>query len=117
MKCMLIPVDGVCVASPDDPAALARRTLDTEALDVVKVRGLQGAVHVLYVHDWGKVIELPINRRAWALYGGSPIYGPAVLARDDELDLTLDVTLLLAEEDFPGPEINAAMDDWLENNP
>lgn len=116
MRCILIPVEGTCVISPDDPAAVARRALDTDSLDVVAVRGLQAILHVLYVDDWGKVKDLPINRRAWALYGGSPIYGPAVLARDDQLDMTLDVTMLLAEDDFPGPEINAAMDHWLERN-
>ncbi len=39
---------------------------------------------VLVVHEWGWFIEPPlaINRKAWAMYGRSPLVGPAWVAID-----------------------------------
>lgn len=36
-----------------------------------------------FIDDWGMVKHRPINMKAWALYGRSPIYGPMVLRNDD----------------------------------
>lgn len=44
--------------------------------------------YVGYVHEWGAVHggpgngPMPINRKAWALYGRSPIHGPILVVRD-----------------------------------
>lgn len=35
-----------------------------------------------WIYDWGKVMGLPVNLKAWALYGRSPIYGPMLVASD-----------------------------------
>lgn len=35
-----------------------------------------------WIFDWGRVEGMPINRKAWALYGRSPLFGPVVIACD-----------------------------------
>ncbi len=37
---------------------------------------------VLAVHDEGWLLDMPVNRKAWALYGRSPLVGVAFLALD-----------------------------------
>lgn len=37
---------------------------------------------VIVVHEWGVLLRLPINVKAWSLYGRSPVCGPAFLAYD-----------------------------------
>jgi hypothetical protein len=95
------------------PERTAAAFIGTEHLSVVTCHhpALAGT-HVLYVDDFGLTLGRPLNRKAWALYGGSPIYGPAVLLRDDHDDLDPDILEALAAE-FPDPEISAQMDAWL----
>lgn len=63
------------------------------------------------VHDTGRLDGLPLNEKAWALYGGSPIFGPMFYSLDlpypplpDEV-----VAMLLSDEDWIGDDIRAAM--------
>jgi hypothetical protein len=117
-RSVVIPPEGPIVPSDEDPSALARRVLETDSLDVVTARALgRERIHVLWIDDWGKVNELPLNRRAWALYGGSPIYGTAVLAADDDLPVAETAMEMLGRPDFPGPDLLATMDAWLRANP
>lgn len=100
--------------SDTDPAALARELLQTDSLDVCIARALgRERLHVLHVDDWGATKRLPVNRRAWALYGGSPIHGVAVLSADDGGAIESWVLELVEARDFPPPEINAHMDTFL----
>ncbi len=40
--------------------------------------------HVGVVHDWGRTEGMPLNKKAWACYGRSPIFGPMFLAYDQD---------------------------------
>ena len=118
VRCLSIPPEGLIVVSDHDPANFARVVVNTESLDVVVARALgRDRVHVMWVDDWGLTKDLPINRRAWALYGGSPIYGTAVLAADDQLPLDDWVVAMVADPEFPPPPIQRFMDKWLEAHP
>lgn len=67
-----------------------------------------------YVDDWGATNGSPLNEKAWALYGGSPIYGPMWVADDNLGDLDPEVVaLLLGDTDWVGPEIRRSMDAFL----
>lgn len=118
MRCLVIPTDGPCFDSDSDPATIAKELLATSSLDVVMARALgRDPLHVLHIDDWGKTKELPLNRKAWALYGGSPIYGLAVLSADSGGPLDQHVVTLVSDDEFPDPATRAAMDQWLEENP
>lgn len=118
MRSLIIPVEGDCTTTIDEPNTAARVLLGTEMLQVVSARALgRERIYVLYIDDWGKTNERPINRRAWALYGGSPIYGLAVLAADDQAPIDPAIIELVTGADFPPPEVLALMDDWLEAHP
>jgi hypothetical protein len=67
----------------------------------------------MHIDDWGATKRLPINRRAWALYGGSPIYGLAVLSCDVGFPID-DEILALVATDFPPADVLRIMDAWLE---
>ena len=72
------------------------------------------AVIVGIIDDFGIANGLPLNRTAWALYGGSPIYGPMFIAQDDhELLPEQLVAALMGTDEWIGDAINHAMDDWL----
>lgn len=73
-------------------------------------------VYVLFLGDFSALDGSPLNRRAWALYGGSPIYGMCVLGADDREPIAEHVVDMVTSDDFPGPELIAAMDQWLEAN-
>lgn len=62
------------------------------------------SVHVLVLDDFGAA-DLPLNRKAWGLYGRSPIYGPVFVGRDDgdEVDEELAATVEAAIGDWPIP--------------
>lgn len=114
MRSLLIPTAGKVADSPAEPGTLARAALNTDQLDVVMARALgRDRVYVLHIDDWGKTKGLPINRRAWALYGGSPIYGTAVLSADDGGPID-EALIELISSDFPPPEVHVTMDLWLE---
>lgn len=43
---------------------------------------------VFALHEWGRLLRLPVNRKAWALYGRSPLVGPVWVATDDRAPLS-----------------------------
>lgn len=69
-----------------------------------------------WVFDWGIPMGLPVNRKAWALYGRSPIYGPMLLATDLREPLPdgfLSVVASPIEEWVPADVLDA-MNSWME---
>ena len=93
-----------------------------ETQDVVSVSGLiewglRDPIHFLRIDDWGQTKALPLNRKAWALYGRSPIHGPAVFHRDEgEGPLDPRVVELVTDPEFPGEDISEIMNRWLTDN-
>lgn len=62
-------------------------------IDVVSARPHQLApfpsLHVptvMCVHEWGRLLRLPVNVKAWAMYGRSPLCGPVWVALDGCVD-------------------------------
>lgn len=37
---------------------------------------------VFVVHEWGRLMGLPVNVKAWSMYGRSPLCGPVWVAAD-----------------------------------
>lgn len=68
-----------------------------------------------YVDDFGySNPSYEINRKAWALYGRSPVVGPMVVGADDGRDLDPGfVTALLAGDEWMEPEWIAAQERFL----
>lgn len=62
------------------------------------------------VDDFGAQ-DQPLNRKAWALYGRSPIYGTMFLGRDDGGSITPALIAVLAEplEHWPVPDTALAI--------
>ena len=58
---------------------------DMEILTASRFRAeFDGPIPVLGADEWAmSKPELRVNRRAWSLYGRSPVFGPAVLWLDD----------------------------------
>lgn len=77
-------------------------------------------VFVGWVAEWGRIDRLPLNVKAWALYGRSPICGPMVVALDGEPGGNrqplpeLFVEALLSDRDWVTPELRANMRGALE---
>lgn len=78
---------------------------DDPSIDMVSCRanglipwpaGMEDVPLVGAVHEWGCMIDLPVNPKAWSLYGRSPLVGPAFFALD--LDYTLDDRPALPDE-------------------
>lgn len=114
---LLILPDGVVTRIFTDTAQAARELIGDE-LDVVAVRHpyFDPRSHVLYVDDHGLSRGLAINFKAWALYGGSPIHGAALLGRDDRTPIHDEVIVLLTTDKFPPAELRQQLDRWLEEN-
>lgn len=92
--CLRIDPDGT-VIEYTDPDLLGLAHAEFEETDVVVLRspwydervlpdGAPPLVGVIY--DWGRDLGLPLNVKAWALYGRSPICGPMWIALDSEDD-------------------------------
>ena len=108
-RALQINSDGTCIRR-DIPADKVAQAEVSDSLDVLSVRHplFERGRYVLYVDDWGAVKELAINIKAWALYGGSPVYGAAVLGEDDQLPID-DRLIELIEGEFPDPIILSQM--------
>jgi len=114
-RSLSIPPEGPVMVSEEEPDALARQLLRTDKLHVVTARALgRDWLHVMHIDDYGATKPLPINRRAWALYGGSPIHGLAVLSADDGGPIDDEVIEMVSSTAFPTPEVLAHMERWLE---
>lgn len=105
----------------DDLFAVAQPMFDS--IDVVTCRApffdgfLVGAID-----DWGRSMGLPLNRKAWACYGRSPIFGPMFIAHDQDdnghrppLDPALVALLQLPVESIVPAHIITLMDEVLRN--
>jgi len=114
---LLILPDGVVTRIFTDTYEAARQLIGDE-LDVVAVHHpyFEPRSHVLFVDDHGISRGLGINFKAWALYGGSPIHGAALMGRDDHAPINEEVIVLLTDDRFPPAELRAQMDAWLEAN-
>lgn len=83
---------GGYTGSPDLPGMGTVHISESEpTLDLVSARpnGVSpwpaGArLIVIAVHQWGRNMDLPVNRKAWGLYGLSPLCGPAFVALDTD---------------------------------
>jgi hypothetical protein len=62
-------------------------------------------VWVGVIDDFGAE-SLPLNRKAWGLYGRSPIYGPMFLGTDSHHDVPAEVAAIIALPltEWPIPE-------------
>src|SRR5262245_55045839 len=115
---LLILPDGVVTRIFTDPGTEARQLIGRD-LDVVTVRHpyFEPRTHVLFIDDHGISRGLAINYKAWALYGGSPIHGAAILAHDDQMPLHEEVIVLLTSDECPPQPLREQMDQWLRENP
>lgn len=75
-----IDPDGT-VTHLDAPALEAAHAVFDHSTVVLLHAPFLTGFHVGIVDDFGAA-DLPINRKAWALYGGSPIYGPMFVGSD-----------------------------------
>jgi hypothetical protein len=99
------------------PAAQAAAELIPGPLTVVTCHHPNlDRTYVLFLGDFSAVDGSPLNRRGWALYGGSPLYGMCVMGADDRDPIDPEVIDMVTDEAFPPPELTAAMDRWLAAN-
>lgn len=104
--------DGTVSTDPDTIDALMTE-LAADGTDVVMLASPVAAAWrnrrhrrvvplVGYIDDWGAT-KHPVNMKAWALYGRSPIYGPMVIKDDLDLDLPAGLVDMLER----------SIDDWV----
>lgn len=107
-----IDPDGTVTTHEDaDPLKLGAKAFDGQT-DVVTCRNpFVSEVSVGVVHDWGAVGGMPLNEKAWALYGRSPIFGPMFYSLDSPYAPLPDdlVAMLLSDEDWIDPRVRAEM--------
>jgi hypothetical protein len=81
----LIETDGTVVTDQAVVEA-ARIAIEAGGADVVALDSpltpREPALFVGWIDDWGVTKGRPVNMKAWALYGRSPIHGPMVVAND-----------------------------------
>jgi len=98
-------------------ADAARKEGGIESIDIVTLPNpiLGHGVFVGAIDDWGATYDppLPVNRKAWALYGRSPIHGPMWLANDYNEPLDTMLIDMLTGDEWIGHDIDVAMDEWL----
>lgn len=103
---------------------VATATLATDSLSVellgrcneysLSLTGLCIAV----IDDWGATKGLPVNAKAWALYGRSPLVGPVFVGLDSNDDGTRDdlpdeFIDLIASPEFPPSDLRERMAAWV----
>lgn len=115
---LLIPTAGQVIrfGQKHDARDLATMFV-ADALSVVTAHwpGL-GEVGVMFIDDWGATKQLPVNRKAWYLYGASPIHGDVLFTLDSRAPIDPAVIEWIEHPDFVPPDALAAMERWLENN-
>lgn len=74
-------------------------------------------LHVGMVGAYSALDGSELNRKAWALYGGSPIYGPMLMFPDDGTSIAAEVATALLGNEWLTPDIEASMDAWLRTHP
>jgi hypothetical protein len=94
-----INVDGTIDTNPVATAEfqkimLNEGTVVTLASPVTREHWTSGEPLIGWVYDWGAVHggpdggPMPVNLKAWALYGRSTIHGPMMIASDARVPLT-----------------------------
>lgn len=113
-RSLIIQPGGSCERRETPANETARLVIGNE-LEVVTVRYPVFAHwnYVMYIDDFGAIKELPLNVKAWALYGGSPIFGVAVLGEGDYTVLLDDYLQLIESDYFPDPLTLAQMRDFI----
>lgn len=111
-----IDVDGT-LTRLDHRLVLDAAKTEYESRDVVVLNHPQlgRGQFVGVVSDWGRLDQLPINWKAWALYGRSVICGAMFVARDDRQPI--DEQTIEWIDQYTFDELRPAMDAWLAENP
>ncbi len=98
-------------------ANAAQKEGGIESIDIVTLRNpiLGRGVFVGAIDDRGATHDppLPVNRKAWALYGRSPIHGPMWLANDDNEPLDTMLIDMLTGDEWINDELDNAMNKYL----
>jgi hypothetical protein len=108
-----------------DAAVVAefQKAINDEGTDVVTLTSPSMAAYrsphdpwVGWIFDWGKTMGLPVNRKAWALYGRSPIYGPMLIATDHRAPLPDEFLEIIAKpiEEWVPAEVLARMEEVID---
>lgn len=114
--CICIDPDGTVTPLSGRLLDLGREAFDGMTSVVVLHHPMVADLLVGCVHDWGLVKGLPLNRRAWTLYGRSPIYGPMFVALDEGDELPEEFIEAFSSTALT-PEMNALMDAFLDQHP
>lgn len=112
-----IDPDGTVTLQPGTNAlAMARGHFSDLTSVVTLVHPLMGSILVGYIDDYGLRNQRPLNEKAWALYGRSPIVGPMYVRTDDGSPLPDDFIEKISSPAFPNAIIRLAMRTWLDSN-
>lgn len=117
-----IDPDGTCTRDARLSGARDLALVGADSLDVISLRApflresFASNELVAYIDDWGRTKGLPLNRKAWALYGRSPVYGPVWVKDDHDAILSPKLIALIESADFPSDEVGELMDQWLAAN-
>jgi hypothetical protein len=82
--------------------------------DVVTLRAPffpEDDIHVGFVHDFGAMNGMPINRVAWSCYGRSPVFGPMYVQNDERTPI--DPAIIATIEAGVPADLAVVMDAWL----
>lgn len=124
-KAVLIRPDGTVIAT-ESLAEAERSRLEMVGSSVVMLRsplarhfGGDPVPYVGWVDEYGEVKQLPVNRKAWALYGRSPIYGTMVVRNDLHTNLQPGFinTITKPIEDWVDVDVLVRMEEILEGTP
>lgn len=103
MTCHRIDVDGTVTARWTNALDAARAELTSTTVVSLSAPILPSShVWVGVLDDFGAA-DQPLNRKAWALYGRSPIYGPMYVAADGGSELPAEVVAIISTpiEEWP----------------
>lgn len=122
-KIVRIDPDG-SVHDIDGENLIAAARAAFETIDIVTCRApFYDGFLVGAIDDWGRTKGMPLNRKAWAAYGRSPIYGPMFLAHDQDeaghrvhLDDALVALLHQPLDEIVRPEVLARMQELIEGD-
>jgi hypothetical protein len=87
-----------------------------DQIDVVTLRAPiipEGHLLVGFIHDWGRTLGHALNRKAWALYGGSPIYGTMFVQSDEREPLDAEFCDFVVSDAILPEAMIVHMDAWL----
>ena len=112
MRCIKIPVEGP-IEWVDTDSLIGSTGYEYETVVTLKTPLLTNEpVHVGVLDDFGGQ-DLPLNSRAWALYGRGPIHGTMIVGRDDGRHVSDGLYEIISEpiEKWVPAEVRQFMDD------